>query len=100
MSDENKSGEVNEALIELIDETTGEKIIFEHLDTVEHDGGVYFLLTEYQEEEPEESDVYIMQLVEDDDGEETLEMVEDDDVINAVFDEFRSRTEDEFEFLD
>ena len=106
MSDQNRfndeSGEVNDALIELTDETTGEKVIFEHLDTVEFEDGIYFMLTEYDKEnpEPDESDVYVMQLVTGDDGEETLEMVEDDDIITAVFDEFKERVGDDFEFLD
>ena len=41
-----------------------------------------------------------MQLVTGEDGEETLEIVEDDDVINYVFDEFKERVGDEFEFLE
>lgn len=92
--------ETNDRLIELTDEESGEKVIFEHLDSVDYDGNKYFVLTEYSEEELEESDVYVMELVTLDNGEESLEVVEDDDVINNVFDEFKSRVGDEFEFLD
>lgn len=92
--------ETNDRLIELTDEETGEKVVFEHLDSIDYNDKKYYLLTEYQEEEPEESDVYVMQLVTLENGEESLEIVEDDDVINYVFDEFKSRTGDEFEFLD
>ena len=92
--------ETNDRLIELTDEESGEKVIFEHLDSVDYNGNKYFVLTEYSEEELEESDVYVMELVTLDNGEESLEVVEDDDVINNVFDEFKSRVGDEFEFLD
>ena len=94
------SEETNDRLIELTDEATGEKIVFEHLDSVEYNGKVYYVLTEYFEEEPDESDVYVMQFVEMEGGGETLEIVEDNDIIDFVFDEFKSRAEDEFEFLD
>lgn len=90
----------NERLIEFTEESTGEKVVFEHLDSVEYNGKIYYVLTEYFEEEPEESEVYIMQFVTLQDGEESLELVEDDDVINYVFDEFKSRAKDEFEFLE
>lgn len=94
------SEETNDRLIELTDEETGEKVVFEHLDSIEIGGTEYFVLTEYDESEPEESDVYVMQLVTLENGEETLEIVEDEGVVNAVFDEFRSRAGDEYEFLD
>lgn len=95
--------EVNERLIELTDEETGEAILFEHLDTIEKDGVEYFVLTEYFEdeaEEQEENDVYVMTVVELENGEETLEIVEDDALVMAIFEEFKERCDGEFEFLD
>jgi hypothetical protein len=94
------SEETNDRLIELTDGETGEKIVFEHLDTVVYGDKEYFVLTEFFEEEPEESDVFVMSLVTDDDGEETLELAEDDEVIDYVFDEFKKRSGDAFDFLD
>ncbi|NLB81723.1 MAG: DUF1292 domain-containing protein, partial [Clostridiaceae bacterium] len=44
--------------------------------------------------------VYVMKLVTEENGEESLEMVEDTEIINSVFDEFKSRANEEFEFLD
>ena len=101
MSTESKLGneDVNDRLIELTDET-GEKIVFEHLDTIEHAGRTFFMLTEYYEEEPEESDVYVMELVNGEDSAESLELVEDNGLVNTLFELFKSRAEDEFEFLD
>lgn len=96
MSEEMK----NENIIELTDETTGESVLFEHLDTVEFDGKEYFVLTDYYEEPQEESDVYVMTIVIDENGEETLEIVEDDAMVAKIFDMFKERVGDEFEFLD
>lgn len=96
MSDETK----NDNIIELTDEITGESVLFEHLDTIDLNGKQYFVLTDYSEEPTEESDVYVMTIVVDEDGEETLEIVEDDEEVADVFDIFKERVGDEFEFLD
>ncbi len=98
MNKENEN--TNDNIIELTDETTGESVLFEHLDTVELNGKQYFVLTDYSEEPTEESDVYVMTIVTDDDGEETLEIVEDDGEVAEVFEIFKERVGDEFEFLD
>ena len=92
--------EESENIIELTDETTGETVQFEHLDTVEMDGKTYFVLTELFEEEPEESDVYIMTIITDEAGNEILEIVEDKGIVMKVFEEFRSRCDGEFDFVD
>ncbi|MCK9478265.1 MAG: DUF1292 domain-containing protein [Firmicutes bacterium] len=98
------SDEINNRLIELTDEETGEKVTFEHLDSIIYGDDNYLVLTEYDENEQPESekeyDVYVMKLVVEENGEEALEVVEDDDVINNVFNEFKAHAEDEFEFLD
>lgn len=98
MNKENEN--TNDNIIELTDETTGESVLFEHLDTVELNGKQYFVLTDYSEEPTEESDVYVMTIVTDEDGEETLEIVEDDGEVAEVFEIFKERVGDEFEFLD
>ena len=90
----------NDNIIELTDEETGEAVLFEHLDTIELNGNQYFVLTDYYEEETEESDVYVMTVVVDEDGEETLEIVENDEEVAEVFAIFKEHVGDEFEFLD
>lgn len=88
----------NENIVELVDEN-GEKVQFEHLDTLELNQKTYIVLTPLEEAENEESDVYIMRIAEED-GEEILEVVEDPKEVEAVFEEFRTRTEGDFEFID
>ena len=90
--------EVNENLIELTDEETGEKILFELLDTIIVDGNEYYALTEFVEEPEEESDVYIMMPVDGEDGEQVLEIVEEEEIIEKVFAIFQENNADDFEF--
>ncbi len=97
---EEMNEEMENNIIELIDEESGEAVPFEHLDTIDMDGVTYFVLTEFFEEAAEESDVYIMSIVVDENGEETLEIVEDQAIVMKVFNEFRERCEGEFDFLD
>lgn len=97
---EEANGEEMDNIIELVDENTGETVPFEHLDTIEMDGRTYFVLTEFFEEPAEENDVYVMTIVTDENGEETLEIVEEQDTVMKVFDEFRSRCDGEYDFLD
>ncbi len=95
--------ELNEEMdniIELVDEESGESVPFEHLDTIEMDGETYFVLTEFFDEPSEENDVYIMSIVTDENGEETLEIVEDQATVMKVFNEFRERCDGEFDFVD
>lgn len=97
---EEMNEELENNIIELIDEESGEAVPFEHLDTIEMDGSTYFVLTEFFEEPTEENDVYIMTIVVDEQGEETLEIVEDQATVMKVFEEFRTRCDGEFDFLD
>ena len=97
---EEMNNEEMDNIIELVDEETGETVPFEHLDTIEMDGETYFVLTEFFEEPAEENDVYVMTVVTDGNGEETLEIVEDSDLVMKVFNEFKERCDGEFDFLD
>lgn len=89
-------------VIELFDEN-GESIKFEHLDTIGMNGKRYVVITPIVEEMPDneeiESDVYIMVIVNNEDGEEMLEMIEDEQEIASVFEVFKTRTKDDYEFI-
>ncbi|MDD4689245.1 MAG: DUF1292 domain-containing protein [Eubacteriales bacterium] len=90
--------EENIGIIELIDEN-GEAVQFEHLDTLELDGITYVILTPYTgNEDEEESDVFIMEIVTEN-GEDILVTVEDGGRIQKVFEEFKARTKDDFDFV-
>ena len=88
--------------IDLFDEN-GDSVRFDHLDTIEKNGKKYVVLTPYvaEDEEPnEEEDVYIMRIVETDDNQNVLEMVEDEAELDDIFNEFKERMKDQYDFLD
>ena len=90
---------MEENMIELIDDATGESVSFEHLATIEHEGAYYIALTEIAEEddESEECEVIIMKIDQDEDGKECYVQVEDEDEQQAVFDKFVALMEEEEE---
>jgi uncharacterized protein YrzB (UPF0473 family) len=86
----------------LIDED-GEEVEFEHLDTIELDGNEYVVLLPLNEEEDEDSDeetdeVVILKVEHGNEGEDSFATVEDEDELSKVFEEFKTRMEDEYDF--
>ena len=89
---------MEENIIELIDDATGESVSFEHLATIEHEGAYYIALTEVTEEDDEEEcEVIIMKIDQDEDGNECYVQVEDEDEQQTVFDKFIALMEEEEE---
>ena len=92
--------ENREELVTLYDED-GNEVQFEHLDTFELNDNVYVALLE-QLEDGEESDEVLILRVEpgETEEEESLAVIEDDDELQAAFEEFTFRMDDAFEFDD
>ena len=88
---------MDENNVVLFTDDHGNEIEFEFLDLLEYDGEQYAVLLPTQEDADE---VLIMRLVPDEDGQETYISVEDEDVMNAVFDIFKNKFKDEFNFVD
>ena len=77
----------------------GEEVEFEHLDTVELNGNEYVVLLPMDEEEDEEVDeVVILKVDHNEAGEDSFITVDDDDELNRVFEEFKSKMEEEYDF--
>lgn len=77
----------------------GEEVEFEHLDTIEMNDSEYVVLLPLDEQENEEVDeVVILKIERNDEGEDSFITVDDEDELNAVFEEFKSRMEDEYDF--
>ncbi len=93
MKEENNVYEEDSNIVELVDEE-GNTLRYEHVGTIEYKGEWYCFFTpenaEVDEEEGEE--VAVFHLVGDEDN-ETLEIVEDDDLLNEVFAEFCNQYE-------
>ena len=75
----NEEGEELDNIIVLNDEN-GDEIEFEFLDLIEYDGEEYVVLL------PNDEESYVS--------------VEDEDVLQAVFDIFKEKFKDEFNFID
>lgn len=94
--------EERDDLVVLIDEDGGE-VEFEHLDTIEMNDKEYVVLLPFSETESEEQDVdevVILKIDHNADGEDSFVSVEDEEELNSVFEEFRNRMEEEYEFED
>ena len=89
----------NEFLIDLFDED-GNKKVFEHLDTVMYKDDEYVICIPYDDDEEEVTDVVIFKTVVDEDGESVLSQMVDPDILENVYQVFRERNEDKFEFGD
>ena len=77
----------------------GEEVEFEHIDTIEMNGNEYVVLIPATEQEDEEVDeVVILKVEHNDDGEDSFVTVDDEEELNNVFEEFKTRMEEEYEF--
>ena len=100
--DENLEGEELDNIVILNDEE-GNEVKFEFLDLVELDNEEYVVLLPIAEEgEEEEGEVVILKI--EDTNEETEEesyvSVDDEEVLNKVFEVFKEKFKDEFDFVD
>lgn len=81
-------------IVVLLDEENN-KLEFEYLDSVELDGKNYAVLLPVADDD---GGVYIFAIVEDGEGNSYFEAVEDDAIVDRVFDLFRENNQDEFIF--
>lgn len=93
-------GEELDNMIVLNDED-GNEVNFEFLDLVELDGEEYVILLPTDEVEDEPGEVVILKVEDtDSDEEESYVSVEDEEVLNKVFEMFKEKFKDEFDFVD
>ena len=80
----------------------GEEVNFEFLDLVELDNEQYVVLLPVAEEENDEGEVVILKLEDTDenDDEESYVSVEDEEVLMKVFNIFKEKFKDDFNFVD
>ena len=68
---------------------------FEYLDTVDYEGVEYVVLTPVTEEESDELEVVILRILHEDNGDDSFVTEENGDVLEAVFEIYRERYEEE-----
>lgn len=76
----------------------GEEVEFEHLDTVEMNGNEYVILLPLDEQNEEIDEVVILKVDHNEDGEDAFVTVDNEEELNEVFEEFKERMEEEYEF--
>lgn len=100
--EENFEGEDLDNIVILNDEE-GNEVKFEFLDLVELDEEEYVVLLPVTEEgEEEEGEVVILKVedTDEDTEEESYVSIEDEEVLNKVFEIFKEKFKDEFNFTD
>ena len=96
------NGEELDNIIILNDEN-GNEVKFEFLDLMEYEGEEYVILlpVEDEEEAEEQGEVVILKLEDtENEDEESYVSVEDEDILNAVFEKFKEKFKDDFNFVD
>lgn len=88
--------EENVNIIKLTDEE-GVESEFEFIDVIEYQGNDYVFLLPADEESDE---VVILMVEEDEEGNETLSSVDDDETMEALFEMFKEKFSDMFDFAE
>ncbi len=84
-----------------LNDEAGNDIKFEFLDLIEYESEQYVVLLPAEEGEDEDGEVVILKLEDSEsEDEESYVSVDDEDVLNAVFNIFKEKFKDEFNFDD
>ena len=95
------AGEELDNILTLNDEE-GNEVEFEFLDLIEYEGEEYVILLPVEDEEDEEEpgEVVILKLEDtDNEDEESYVSVDDEEILNAVFEKFKEKFKDDFNFF-
>ena len=102
--DENKDLELDEELnnIIVLNDENGEEVQFEFLDLVEYEQEEYVILLPITNEGEEDlGEVVILKVEEtESEDEESYVSVDDEETLNQVFEIFKEKFKDEFNFVD
>ena len=90
---------MNEDNIVVLTDENGDDVRFEFLDLITYANEEYIVLLP-EEESDENTEVVILKVEDDEDGMETFGSVEDETTLQAVFEIFRAKFADEFNFVD
>ncbi|MFG6319474.1 MAG: DUF1292 domain-containing protein [Clostridia bacterium] len=91
----------DESNIVVLNDEDGNEIRFEFLDLIEYESEEYVVLLPIDEEgENDDGEVVILKLEDSDTDEESYVSVDDESVLNAVFEIFKDKFKDEFNFTD
>ncbi len=97
---DNENEELDNIIV--LNDEDGKEVEFEFLDLVELDGEEYVVLLPVEDEENEEEGEVVILKVEDseDEEEESYVSVDDEEILNKVFEIFKEKFKDEFNFVE
>ena len=97
MSEDTNNEELDNIIV--LNDEEGNEVQFEFLDLIDFEGEEYVVLLPAEETE-DAGEVVILQVEDTDSEEESYISVEDEDVLNKVFEIFKDKFKDEFNFVD
>lgn len=93
--------EEEDSNIVILNDEDGNEIRFEFLDLIEYESEEYVVLLPVDEDgENEDGEVVILKLEDSEGEEESYVSVDDENVLTAVFEIFKDKFKDEFNFTD
>lgn len=100
MDEENMNPDIDDSNIIYLDDENGNEIKFEFLDLIEYESEEYVVLLP-AEADDENGEVVILKLEDsENEDEESYVSVDSEETLNAVFDIFKEKFKDEFNFDD
>jgi uncharacterized protein YrzB (UPF0473 family) len=100
LNNEDFANEEYEVEIITLEDDQGNEQDFEFLDVVEYEGDEYIILLPTEDEDEDQNEVMILRIDSIDDENENYVGIDDEDVLQKVFDIFKKRYETEFDFED
>ena len=97
---DNENEELDNIIV--LNDEDGKEVEFEFLDLVELDGEEYVVLLPIEDEESEDEGEVVILKVEDTENEEeeSYVSVDDEEILHQVFEIFKEKFKDEFDFID
>ncbi len=85
----------------ILNDEEGKEVQFEFLDLIEYENEEYVVLLPIEESEEDSGEVVILKVEDtDSDEEESYVSVDDQETLNTVFEMFKEKFKDEFNFID
>ena len=103
MDEENNEFDENMSNIIILNDENGNEVQFEFLDLIEYESEEYVVLLPVEEGEDEDDGEVVILKVDDSDensDEESYISVDDENTLTAVFEIFKDKFKDEFNFTD
>lgn len=100
MDEENNVSEEELDNIVVLNDENGDEVEFEFLDVIEYEGEQYIVLLPTDEQDEGEVVILRVEDTESSEDEESYVSVDDEEILTKVFEIFKEKFQDEFNFID